>query len=65
MTHPLLDDDTAALAVLRDDIAHSTHPDEPVAFTSDLICALLDEVIRLRIACAARPVCSCDEPADA
>ena len=53
MTRPLPDDDTELLAAVRDDIARNTHPDDPVPFTSDLICALLDEVIWLRVQYAA------------
>lgn len=48
MSLPPPDRDSARLAALRDDIAATTHPDEPITFTSDLICALLDEVICLR-----------------
>lgn len=44
---------TALLAALRDDIAATTQPEDPISFTSDLICALLDEIVALRRALAA------------
>jgi hypothetical protein len=46
-------EDTALLVALRDDIAATTQPEDPISFTSDLICALLDEVVALRRALAA------------
>lgn len=46
-------EDTALLVALRDDIAATTQPDDPISFTSELICALLDEVVALRRALAA------------
>lgn len=57
MTAPPSDEDTTLLAALRDDIAARTHPDEPVTFTSDLICALLDEIVRLRHELAIHAAC--------
>lgn len=58
MTATPSDEDTALLVALRDDIAARTHPDEPVAFTSDLICALLDEIVRLRHELATHATCN-------
>lgn len=52
-----VDENTALMAALRDDIAASTHPDERVWFTAEVICELLDEVIRLRVERTGHAVC--------
>lgn len=53
--HGSTPDDTAPttgashlLALLRDDIAATTHPDDPVPLSSRLVCDLITEIIRLR-----------------